>query len=96
MFETYSVLTRLPSPSRLEPSEAAAVVAREFGYSRHLDVAGTGRLTEEMAALGIAGGGVYDAMVGAAARAHGLPLFTRDRRAVATYQLLGVDYRLLD
>jgi predicted nucleic acid-binding protein len=48
-------------------------------------------LFDGLAALGIAGGSVYDALVGAAARAHDLPLATRDRRAVETYRLLDVD-----
>ena len=95
--ETYSVLTRLPPPQRVP-----APVAREYlnetfalpplvlppdGYERLLDLA---------AAEGIAGGSVYDALVGATAREAGATLLTLDRRAVATYQLLRVDYRLID
>ena len=44
---------------------------------------------------GIAGGSVYDALVGAAAVEHGLPLATRDRRALDTYRALEVDVRLI-
>lgn len=33
--------------------------------------------------------------VGAAAVEHGLPLFTRDRRALGTYRALNVDVRLI-
>lgn len=39
--------------------------------------------------VGIAGGAVYDAMIGLAAVAHDRPLATRDRRASDTYELVG-------
>jgi toxin FitB len=39
--------------------------------------------------LGIAGGAVYDALVGLAAVDHGAMLATRDRRAAATYEAVG-------
>ena len=35
------------------------------------------------------------ALVGATARSHGLPLATRDQRALATYRTLGVEVRLV-
>lgn len=44
-----------------------------------------------MAQAGISGGGVYDALVGAVAVEHGVPLVTRDRRALRTYRSLDVD-----
>jgi predicted nucleic acid-binding protein len=43
----------------------------------------------------LAGGALYDAVVAAAARKHKLPLVTCDRRAEATYRVLGVTYELL-
>ena len=49
-----------------------------------------------MATLGIAGGAVYDALVGAAAVEHGLTLMTRDRRALDTYRRLNVKFVLVD
>ncbi len=72
------------------------MIAREFGYTCHLGVVDNGQLIAELSSAGIAGGAVYDALVGLSARAHRVRLFTRDRRAVSTYQLLGVDYELLD
>jgi len=45
--------------------------------------------------VGITGGGVYDALVGEAARTNGRRLLTRDHRARRTYELLGVDYSLV-
>jgi hypothetical protein len=39
--------------------------------------------------LEIAGGAVYDALVGLAAAEHGVQLATRDARARATYEAVG-------
>jgi hypothetical protein len=39
--------------------------------------------------LGIAGGAVYDALVGLAAAENGASLATRDNRAHATYEIVG-------
>jgi predicted nucleic acid-binding protein len=47
-------------------------------------------VVSELPAAGIAGGAVYDALVGATAREHGLALATRDRRALDTYRALDV------
>ena len=38
---------------------------------------------------------MYDALVGAAAREHGIALATRDRRALDTYRALDVRLELL-
>jgi predicted nucleic acid-binding protein len=48
-----------------------------------------------LAPIGIAGGAVYDALVGLAAREAGLPLATRDRRAAATYAAIRVQVELV-
>jgi predicted nucleic acid-binding protein len=53
------------------------------------------RLLDVAAAERIAGGALYDAVVAATAREAGATLITLDRRAVPTYQLLGVGYRLV-
>ncbi len=94
-FETYSVLTRLPPPARRRPGEVAQVMAHDFAYSRFLDARAHESLAARLAGLGMAGGAVYDALVGAAARHHGLPLATRDARAVAVYLALEVDVEVL-
>lgn len=44
---------------------------------------------------GIAGGAIYDGLVGLAAKAAGVPLLSCDRRAIGTYAALGVDVRLI-
>jgi predicted nucleic acid-binding protein len=94
-FETFSVLTRLPMPLRRTPSAAAALLARNFAPPRLLSSAAAQRLLGRLPALRIAGGAVYDALVGAAAVEQALELATRDRRAINTYRLLDVDLEIL-
>ena len=53
------------------------------------------QLAARIAERGIAGGAVYDALVGATALAHSMPLLTRDRSALRTYGVLGADVRLI-
>ncbi len=87
-FETFSVLTRLPPPARRTPATVARLLAAEFPHSRFLSVKGAAGLLGELHALGIAGGSVYDALVGASAREHDMTLATRDGRAIETYRAL--------
>ena len=94
-FETLSVLTRLPPPARRRPGEVVRLLDHEFAASRFLDPRSQHGLGSELGALGIAGGAVYDALVGAAAREHRVPLATRDRRAADVYRALQVTTRLL-
>lgn len=94
-FEVHSVLTRLPSPLRRTPKGARELLQGSFAPSRFLSPLASERLADELATLGIAGGAVYDALVGAAAREHGLPLATRDRRALDTYRALEIAVELL-
>jgi predicted nucleic acid-binding protein len=89
-FETYSVLTRLPPGARRSPAVVRALLDRNFPGAWFLDAPATVTLAGELARLGIAGGAVYDALVGAAARHHGAQLLTRDARAMRTYAALGV------
>jgi toxin FitB len=89
-FETYSVLTRLPAELRRSAADAERLLAHNFPESAFLSELSTAALGAELARLGIAGGSVYDALVGAAARHRGAPLLTRDSRARTTYGALGV------
>lgn len=95
-FETFSVLTRLPSPLRRTPGAVGRLLASNFPGSRFLDGEAARELLERLPGLGIAGGAVYDALVGAAAVHHRLRLATRDRRAMDTYRALDVDLEVLD
>jgi predicted nucleic acid-binding protein len=96
MFETYSVLTRLPLALRLSAGQAASVLAAAFPQDCWLDETGTRDLRERIAGLNIVGGSVYDALVGQAAVTNHRILLTRDRRAERTYRSLGVEYRFVD
>ena len=87
--ETYSVLTRLPGDLRLSAADAARLLSDWFGAPLLLGAGTAARLPEVLSGLGVAGGAVYDALVGLAAVEHGATLATRDARAKATYEIVG-------
>ena len=69
--EAYAVLTRLPSPYRLAPADAHALLASNFLSGRKmvsLDDAGIRALLDRLVAKGIAGGQTYDAVIASCAR----------------------------
>jgi predicted nucleic acid-binding protein len=94
-FETVSVLTRLPAPTRRTPATVARLLAQSFPYSRFLGVEASASLLGRLESIGIAGGSVYDALVGAVAAEHGLSLASRDRRALEIYRVLDVEVEFL-
>ena len=94
-FETFSVLTRLPPPARRSASVVEQLIRANFPASRFLGAADTAALFERLADLGIAGGAVYDALVGAVSVAEGIPLATRDARALDVYRTLDVQFELI-
>ncbi len=94
-FETFSVLTRLPPPFRRTPAVVARLLASGFPHSCFLSARAAAALLSEIPGAGIAGGAVYDALVGAAAREHRVTLVTRDHRALDTYRALGVTVQRL-
>jgi predicted nucleic acid-binding protein len=94
-FETLSVLTRLPPPLRRTPRAVGQILAQNFPASRFLSSPSGETLLGRLSLLDIAGGAVYDALVGAVAVEHQLRLATRDRRAIGTYRALNVDIEVL-
>lgn len=90
-FETYSVLTRLPGPLRRSAATVSRLISLNFPETRFLPVQAHSRLLGQLADLGLAGGSVYDALVGMTAVHHALPLVSRDERAAAVYRRLGVE-----
>lgn len=96
VFETYSVLTRLPVELRLTADRALSVLAAAFPDDCWLDADATRDLRNRLADAGIVGGSVYDALVGQAAAANGRTLLTRDQRAERTYRSLRVGYRFVE
>lgn len=96
VFETFSVLTRLPAPLRLSVQQAAYVISVAFPEACALTETSPHGLLDRFAARGIGGGSVYDGLVAEAALANDRILLTRDRRAERTYQQIGVTYRFVD
>jgi predicted nucleic acid-binding protein len=94
-FETFSVLTRLPPPARRTPATVTQLLAKTFPDTRFLGPRAAASLVATLGAIGIAGGSVYDALVGATANEHRLVLATRDRRALEIYRKLEVDVELI-
>ena len=93
--ETYSVLTRLPGDARLEPDDAARLLSTGFASPLLIDPETLATLPSRLAARHVAGGAVYDALVGLATVDTGAMLLTRDRRAAATYAALGVQFQFV-
>ena len=85
------MLTRLPPPARRTPAVISRILAANFPATRFLGTDETAALDDRLHTLDLGGGAVYDALVGAAAASHGVPLVTRDRRALRTYRALEVD-----
>lgn len=94
-FETYSVLTRLPPPARRTPAAVSRLLAANFPHSRFLGARAAAVLLAQLEPVRIAGGAVYDALVGATAVEHGLTLATSDTRALDTYRALDVRVELI-
>ncbi len=94
-FETYSVLTRLPGSHRRSPADALRVLAHNFPASEFLGEDGSLALGPEIARLGVTGGAVYDALVGAAARQNRRRLVSADARARPVYEALGVELEVI-
>lgn len=80
--ETYSVLTRLPGDARVAPADAVRLIDANMGATVPLPDGVTADVHRLLARSGIAGGAVYDALVGLAAREESLQLMTRDARQV--------------
>jgi predicted nucleic acid-binding protein len=89
--ETYSVLTRLPEPQRAAPALVAEYLREDFSGKRLSLPDGARRgLLDRLAGLSIAGGAVYDALIGATAEHYGYRLLSCDRRAEPVYARLGI------
>ncbi len=95
LLESYATLTRMPG-HELSPQIAWQALKDTFPR-RHPSVpAGTYRtLLSQLADAGVAGGRVYDALVGASAKAAEATLATRDRRATVVYEVIGCRYEFI-
>ena len=90
LLECFSVLTRLPAPYRLSPSDAGELILGMPLSEVALPAQEHAGLVRTLAANGIGGGAIYDGLIGATARHHNLTLLTRDVRARSVYELVGV------
>ena len=93
--EAYAVLTRLPGDARLAPADAVALIDDNFPKNLALPPELARGAHAELARLGICGGATYDGLVALTARAHGVPLVTRDARARPTYEAVGGQLKVL-
>jgi predicted nucleic acid-binding protein len=94
--ETYSVLTRLPVPHRVDGRTAATVLAERTPTSHvALSASEHANVPARLADAGVSGGASYDGLIALTALEHGLELLTRDTRAERTYRALAVQYTLL-
>lgn len=96
LVESYSVLTRLPPPHRAAASVVESFLAERFpGAPLTLPGSEYRALLRAMAAAEVAGGAIYDALIAATAKHWAAPLLTRDRRAAAAYDKVGVRYEMM-
>jgi predicted nucleic acid-binding protein len=94
--ETLSVLTRLPGDMRTTSAAAVALIEDRFAGILALPEEAASNAHRSIGNAGVAGGAVYDALVGLAARHHGARLVTRDRRALGTYAALSTDAEIME
>lgn len=95
VFETFSVLTRMPRPHRVSPNLATHLIGSNFPATVGLSGSDGVRMLGTLADAGVSGGAVYDGLVALTALEHQALLVTRDRRASDTYRALGVRVELL-
>jgi predicted nucleic acid-binding protein len=93
--ETYAVLTRLPTGTRLLPNDAVALLNANFSRPLSPKPSTLSKAPELFAAAGIAGGATYDGWVALAAVDNRTLLATRDVRAESTYRRLGADVDMI-
>jgi len=97
LLETYSVLTGFPPPHRAAPGLVDAWLDDRFPTILAAPPPQEQRaLVKKLASTGRIGGVVYDALVALTASLAGAVLVTADVRATATYDLVGVELRLLE
>jgi predicted nucleic acid-binding protein len=96
VLESYSVLTRLPPPHRIEPRMARDLLRARFdGPPLTLDALAHASLLDRLVEARISGGAAYDALIGVTSAENDAVLLTRDQRAVRIYSTLGVPFELV-
>ena len=95
LVETYAVLTRLPGDNRLAGEDAVRVIDDTFPSPLMLPDTVGKDIHRRLESAGVLGGAVYDGLVALTALENGIPLASRDRRAVNNYLSLGVEVQLV-
>lgn len=91
-FECVSALSRMPRGHRISPDVVLRALQNDFPPAwLSLDAVGMHEALTGAVAGGVRGGALYDALVGATAREHGVRLISADRRASRAYQAMDVD-----
>lgn len=96
LLETYSVLTRLPAPRRLQPAQAFTVIQTNLSQYQALTLADREywALLQTCSERGWCGGVVYDALIVALARANQIPeILTHNQRDFS--RLVGAETRII-
>lgn len=96
LVETFSVLTRLPPPHRAPADLVSQFLDTRFTEAPLvLSPRGYQALIRSAAVDGVAGGGIYDALIAATVRHAGATLLTRDERASAVYERMGIAFEFV-
>lgn len=95
LLETYSWLTGRRDGNVLPPNLIVQALAALETRVVQLPADSYIEMLSLLAKAGRTGAGVYDAQIAATAKHHGLKLLSRDQRAAAIYELVGVDYELI-
>ena len=96
LIESFSVLTRLPGGTSLRAGQAETALGRAFpDEPLVLHPPAFRDVIRRLAEAGLGGGRVYDAIVAAQAAKAGARILTRDRRALSTYAMFGLEYELV-
>ena len=95
--ETTSALSRMPQGRRVAPAVVLEALKRAFPKG-WLALSGEDQRKALRRAVnaGVRGGALYDALIAATAVVHNAELLSADRRARATYDVMGARARYLD
>jgi predicted nucleic acid-binding protein len=96
-FETTSALSRMPEGHRIAP--AVVLEALERGFPApwlSMDAESQRDALRRAVHAGTRGGAIYDALIAATAASHEAEVLSADRRALGTYQAMGVSVRLVE
>ena len=95
LLETYSVLTRSPSPFRIDSSTVHRWLSLQFTSEVSLPENSHLTTLATLRELGVAGGAAYDGLIALTALHHRATLLTLDRRATSTYSRVGIKFELI-